>query len=278
MKKIILALTLIAASLQLQAQDNSTFKTRYNRLYKVGGAAGIGIETLLEQWEAAIPSDREMLAAKFSFYLTKSEREEIVPMDKTRYLGQKPVFELKDSLGRNVKYFSDYVYTDSLYFKAIDAIDKAIELFPDDLELRMGRIAALIRHDKEDQRAAKAEILALLDYNASAKPQWKENGTPVQEGGFESSIQDCCYELYKTSCESGYEAFKAVAEKASKLFPKDVNFLNDLGAYYMVAKNNPKKAITYYKKVLKLNPDDQAAVKNIKTAEKKINAAKKKKK
>ena len=50
--------------------------------------------------------------------------------------------------------------------------------------------------------------------------------------------------------------------------PKNTLFLNNLGAYWQVARHDDKKAAKYYKKVLKLNPGDESATANMKIIEK----------
>ena len=46
------------------------------------------------------------------------------------------------------------------------------------------------------------------------------------------------------------------------MFPDNTGFLNNIGSYYLIAKNDYKTAYKYYNKVLKMHPDDQAAIKN----------------
>ena len=50
--------------------------------------------------------------------------------------------------------------------------------------------------------------------------------------------------------------------------PKSTLFLNNLGAYWQVARRDDKKAAKYYKKVLKLAPGDETATANMKIIEK----------
>ena len=44
--------------------------------------------------------------------------------------------------------------------------------------------------------------------------------------------------------------------------PKNTLFMTNLGSYYLVAEHNDKAALKMYNKVLKLKPDDYAAIKN----------------
>ena len=49
----------------------------------------------------------------------------------------------------------------------------------------------------------------------------------------------------------------------NKLYPKNPVFLDNIGSYWQVAEKNDKKALKYYKKALKLDPPDYAALNNI---------------
>ena len=53
-----------------------------------------------------------------------------------------------------------------------------------------------------------------------------------------------------------------------KLNPKSTLFMNNLGAYWQVARRDDKKAAKYYKKVLKLAPGDETAKANLAIIEK----------
>ena len=46
------------------------------------------------------------------------------------------------------------------------------------------------------------------------------------------------------------------------LYPDNMGFVNNIGSYYMVAKEDYKTALKYYKKVLKKNPADRIALQN----------------
>lgn len=271
MKKLILAAATALFCIGLNAQSTDSYKERYQRLSRILGPAGLGIETVLEEWKAENPDDRDLLKAGFNYYYTKCRKDKVSEMrGRTKYLGKKPVFELKDSTGTKVPYFTDYDITDSLFNIAIENVDKAIKLYPDEIDLRFGKIGALIVRDKENPEAAKQEILSLLEYDAKTKPAWKDCDTLIAKGEFEEQIQGCLFEIYRIGSSQAYEIFNTVAQKASKLFPTNCLFINDIGSYWLVAKNNPKKAIKYYEKALKINPEDQGAKANIAVAKKKM--------
>lgn len=56
----------------------------------------------------------------------------------------------------------------------------------------------------------------------------------------------------------------------NKLYPKNTAFIDNIGSYWLVSEKNYKKAISFYKKALKLDPEDVAAIRNKKLAEREI--------
>lgn len=276
MKKIMLIL-LVCIGFQAAAQTSAQFKEKYVRQVKAAGAAGVGVEYILDKWAAAFPDDCDMLEARYSYYLAKSRSEDIQKINAEKYLGQKPFLTLKDSLGRNVNYFVVPQFSDSLFRISQKYIDKAIELDPQALVYRFDKITALAEYEKDSPDMAATAMLDLIDYDASAHPVWTFNGEAVSREDFESSVQEYCFLFYKTGSPNSYESFRILSERMLKINPRSTLFMNNLGAYWQVAKRDDKKASKYYKKVLKLNPGDEAAKANLAIIEKnKLNKQKKK--
>ena len=115
---------------------------------------------------------------------------------------------------------------------------------------------------------AATAMLDLIDYDASAHPAWTYAGAEVPREDFISAVQEYCYMFYHIGSPSSYESFRTLSERMLKKDPKNTVFLNNLGAYWQVARRDDKKAAKYYKKVLKLNPGDESASSNLKIIEK----------
>ena len=50
--------------------------------------------------------------------------------------------------------------------------------------------------------------------------------------------------------------------------PRNTTFLGNLGSYWQVARRDDRRAAKYYRRVLKIDPDDSAAKKNLSIIEK----------
>jgi len=253
----------LAAAPALAQTSEQEYNERYILLANRLGPAGVGIETLLERWEADFPEDENLMVAKFNYYNAKAQRSEVVAKDAAKFLGNNPVLTLKDSLGADIRYFEEIFYDDELYGKASEAIDKAVRTHPEKLEYRFAKITSLISYEKESPDMATAALMSLIDYYYGTKGMtWTYNGEAVDADFFKSAVQEYCYTFYTIASPTSYNAFKTVSEKMLAYDKNDTVFLGNLGSYYYVVKGDNKNAKKYYDKVLKATPDDYAAIRN----------------
>ena len=253
---LMMAATLFA---QTSAQE---YLSRYILLANKLGPDGLGIETLIMKWEADYPDDVDMLCAKYNYYSSKCQRAEVVQKNQEKFLGEKPVLSLKDSTGADVHYFTETLYDDELYGIANQALDKAIRLRGDDVSLRFTKITSLLGYEKESPDMATQALRSLIDYHCTAHPVWKYGDELFLEDAFLGTMSDYCYYLFRVASPGSFEAFKSVSEKLLSYYPKNTDFLNNVGSYYLVVKKDYKTAMKYYGKTLKLDPDNYAAIKN----------------
>ena len=264
MKRIAIVLSLLlSCGICMHAQTESAeYLTRYQNLAKRVGVAGIGVETLINRWEQAFPDDPDMLEAKANYYFEKSRTTKLTVKDAERYLGQKPYLSLKDSLDNPVNYFEEQFYDDSLFALSSQAIDKAIRLYPDRIDLRFDKVTFLTAYEKESPDMAASTLAGLIDYNAVSSPTWKFRGETIDAETFEAAVQEYCFAFYTIGSPDSYEAFRSLSEKMLAYSPKGTIFLTNLGTYWLIAQNDSKKALKYYTKVLKIEPDNYTAIKN----------------
>lgn len=259
-------LTALAISLTAIAQTPSSkdFQDRYDLLVSKLGPTGVGIETLLDRWAAAYPDDVQMLTGKFSYWFSKSQTLQLVPKDQQKFLGENPAVVLKDSTGANVNYFQETMYDDEMFGEAQKALEKAIQLYPDRLDLRFLKVASLIGYEKESPDMALSSLKSLMIYNATQHPKWEYPGVDkVDNEFFSAALQEYCYLFFRYGTPATYEAFKELSQQMLTYEPKNVLFLDNIGSYWLVARKDNKMAMKYYSKVLKIKADDLTAIKNI---------------
>ena len=256
---VLAAIICVPLSAQKTAEE---YLSRYNLLVNKLGPAGVGIETLINKWEADFPDDESMLCAKFSYYYSKCMSSQVVKKDQKKFMGKTPLLSLDDSLGVKINYFEEIFFEDSLYAIANQALDKAIREYPNDLELRITKVSSLISYEKESPDMATQTLMSLVDYNYTSKPSWTYRGQPVDAESFVQSIQDFCLTLYTVGSDASLESFRKISEKMASYNPKDSQFQDNLGTYFLIGKKDNKTALKYYSKALKINPEDYTAIKN----------------
>ncbi len=238
------------------------FERKYDLLVSQLGPAGVGVETVLDNWEAEDSTDAKMLLGRFSYYFAKSQTGAVVHKPQSRYLGMEPILSLKDSTGNDVHYFQVNEFDDELYAKAVKAADRAIAFWPDRLDFRFLKANAYIAYEKESPDMALSYLKSLAAEGAARTAAWEYEGGEADRDFFAEAMQEYCYSFYSIGSPSSYEAFRSLSEYLVKLYPEHVGFVNNIGSYHMVAKNDYKTALKYYAKVLKKRPDDYTAIKN----------------
>ena len=236
------------------------FEQRYSLLVSRLGESGVGVETLIDNWEAADSLNPKVYMARFNYWLSKSREDKVVQKYQKKYLGMAPLLSLKDSTGVDVYYFQESFYDDEGYGKAIKAIDKAIRLSEDNLGYRFAKANAYIAYEKGSPDMALAYLEELI--GEFGHRVWTFDGNKVDNDFLADAMQEYCYSFYSLGTPSSMEAFLTLSEKLSSVFPQKPDFQNNIGAYWLVGKNDAKKALKQYSKVLKKFPSDYTAIKN----------------
>ena len=264
MKRILTLLAALALPLLLNAQTSQEdYIRRYNNLVNRVGPAGLGVETLLDKWAEEYPDDEQQLLGRFSFWFTKAQTTSVIQLPQDRYLGREPLLPMTDSLGRKANYFEDTQYEDESFGMALEALDKAIALHPEKLDLRLLRADALIAYEKGSPDMALASLKALADENYKQHPAWThESVEKVDDEVFKAFLQDYCFTFFRLGTDSSAEAFKSLSEHMLTYCKDDPLFLDNIGSYWFVSKKEFKKAQKYYDQVLKKHPDDITAIRN----------------
>ena len=261
MRKILVLAALCMTAMMSAQTPSEKYEQRYNMLSSQFGAAGVGVETVLDNWEKVDSTNARLLLARFDFYLTKAQSISVVKKENRRYLGMEPVLVLKDSLQRDIYYYQETFYDDDLYGKAIKTIDKAVNLYPDRIDFRFVKANALIAYEKESPDMAMDYLKSLVAEASRRSADWIYGDEKVGKDFVEDAMQEYCYSFYTIGSDASREAFLTLSQKLSGLYPGNAGFMNNIGSYYLV-KHEYKTALKYYDKVLKKHPSDYTAIQN----------------
>ena len=260
------------------AAQSERYEQRYDLLVSKLGPAGVGVETVLDNWEKADSTNPKMLVARFEYLFTKSQTTQVVTKQSGKYLGMEPLLTVKDSTGNDVHYYQEAFYDDELYGQAVQAVDKAISIHPSRLEFRFVKANAYIAYEKESPDMAIAYLKELINEFRTSKEDWTYNGEKIDEEFFPDSMLEYCFSFYSIGSPAAMDAFLNLSQQMSALYPDNPAFVNNVGTYHFVAKQDFKTALKFYNKVLKSHPDDYTAIKNCILVAKKQNNLKLEKK
>lgn len=283
MRKFIYVFAALVLSVAASAQSIDYLR-RYNLLLDRVGPAGVGMETLIENWGKAEPESIEMLQARFFFLLTKAQGSEVVSRKESKFLGLTPVLTLKDSLGTDVHYYEVIKYEEGLFVDAVESLQQAISISPDRLDLRFLMANTYMSYERENIDLTLSNIMGLVhDYMSSGKkwlyqPDFASEPEEVDKEQFADMMKDYCYSFYTLATPSSYDAFLKLSERMNSYFKKDADFIGNIGSYHHVVKQDYKTALKYYDKAIKLQPDNTSLINNALIAARKMNNAKLEKK
>lgn len=253
------ALVLVCTALPAQSVD---WQKKYERQVKAVGLSGVGVETILDSWGAADSSSVDYLAARYAFWFDKSHSLVVEAHDSPRYLGMEPMLELSDSSKSNtVWYYQVDSFDDELFGRALRYLDKAAAAMPAELEYRVWKVSALMLYEKESPDMTLGLILSLIDEDRSTGQKWLYQGEEQDKDFFDGLIQEFCWNLFNLGTPQAREAFLKVSEKMLSYDRKSPVFMANVGSYLMSVKEY-KKALKQFDKVLKLDPDNDTAIRN----------------
>ena len=204
----------------------------------------------------------DYLAARYAFWFDKSHSLVVEAHDSPRYLGMEPMFELSDSSKSNtVWYYQVDSFDDELFGRALRYLDKAAAAMPAELEYRVWKVSALMLYEKESPDMTLGLILSLIDEDRSTGQKWLYQGEEQDRDFFDGLIQEFCWNLFNLGTPQAREAFLKVSEKMLSYDRKSPVFMANVGSYLMSVKEY-KKALKQFDKVLKLDPDNDTAIRN----------------
>ncbi|TNE72841.1 tetratricopeptide repeat protein [bacterium] len=242
-----------------QTSYSQNFQTQFERAFNAKDIEKA--EQILMEWETNNPKNPELYTSYFNFYALKA-REETYSINTSS--PNKDALSLSDSSGKNVGHLTSEINFDSVIMQnGIEKISKGIELFPNRLDMRFGKIYMYGEMGKWDLFTQ--DIIQVLDKNQELKGKWLwSNNAPfmASEEEFLSSIQDYQNKIYNTEKDQLLPYMRTIALKVIEYHPKHTPSYSNVGLTYYL-EGNLKEALVYFLNAEMISPDDTIVLINI---------------
>ncbi len=216
---------------------------------------------ILYEWEKENPKDAELYTCYFNYYFTKSRRE-VIELTTEEIQGES--FALIDSSGKTAGYMgSKIIYNEIIMQKGLTKIDQGIDLYPNRLDMRFGKIYSL--GQTKDWEFFTKEIIRTIQFSATNNNKWTWTNNKPRKGGekkFLLDIQDYQLQLYNTGDDSLLLNMRQIATEILKIYPNHIESLTNLSISYLVL-NEFDEAIENLLKALEINPRDIVVLSNL---------------
>lgn len=217
----------------------------------------------LNEWEKANPKDPELFTSYFNYYFNKS-RDEILVVAAGDPPANENYLSLTDSSGNYAGFIGSKInYNKSYLKKGLDKITEGINLYPNRLDMRFGKIYAL--GQIKDWNSFTKEIVKTVDYSAINDNQWTWTNNEKQKEGkefFLSSLQDYQVQLYNTGNDALLLNMRKIANTILKYYPNNIESLSNLSVTYLLT-GKYDKGLEPLLKAEKINPEDYIVLSNI---------------
>ena len=216
---------------------------------------------ILTQWESENPKDAELYTSYFNYHFMKS-RQELLSLSSDQPNGES--LALTDSLNQTAGFLGSQIhYNEFELKKGFSKIDEGIQLYPNRLDMRFGKIYAL--GEVSDWGNFTSEIIKTIEHSATNANNWTWTNHEKKEGGkkeFLLSIQTYQLQLYNTGNDDLLQNMRAIANEVLKYYPNHVESLSNISITYLLTEDYDK-GIEALLKAEKIDPKDYIVLANI---------------
>ena len=217
--------------------------------------------SVLQQWEKDNPTDADLFACYFNYYIIQA-RQEVLSLSSKDTNEEELV--VQDSAGEVVGFIgSQIIYKEVFLKKAFEKIDRGITLHPNRLDLRFGKIYTL--GEAKMWEDFTSEIIKTIDYSSENQNAWTWTLNEKKTDGklfFLSSIQGYQNTLYDANDNALLTNMRTISEAVLKHYPKHMESLSNIAITHLIQEEYPE-AIKHLKKAVKIAPKDVIILNNL---------------
>mgnify|MGYP000150315874 FL=1 len=216
---------------------------------------------ILEKWEVKDSINPELYTSYFNYYFSKSQSE-ILLIGTEKQNGQ--FLELKDSNGNVAGFIGSKInYEQSNLKKCFEKINKGIEMFPNRLDMRFGKITALKRIG--DWQSMTNEIISSIKQSKTNNNNWLWTGNEKKDEGkkfFLRAMHSYQLDLYYTENDDLLINMRTIGKEVIKHYPDHIESLSNIAITHLLFEEYDK-ALEYQLLAEKLDSSDTIVLNNI---------------
>ncbi len=216
---------------------------------------------VLKEWQSQNPKDAELFTSYFNYHFSKSKKV-FVSLTTSPPSGESYAF--RDSLNQTAGYIGNQIQFDQDELKkGLDRIDEGIELYPNRLDMRFGKIYAL--GQIPDWENFTSEIIKTIEQSTQNHNNWTWTNHEKYDAGekeFLLDIQNYQLQLYNTRNDDLLKNMRQIANTVLKYYPNHVESLSNLSITYLLT-GEYDKGIEPLLRAENINPKDYIVLGNI---------------
>lgn len=219
------------------------------------------LRTLFKEWERTGFDDPEFYTSVFFIYYQTSMRQDITLASEPQ---KTDAYQLSASNGQETAYLGPLtIFNTAQLDSGFTYINKGIAMFPDRLDMRLGKCYAL--RETGNYEAFTGEIINTLDHSLKNGNHWlwTENEQLKNGEGFMlNAVYDYMKQLYEAEDDKLLANMQQIGDKVIAHYPRNIEIISLTAVAYMLS-DNFNKAIEYFKLAEKIDPEDFIVLNNI---------------
>ena len=222
-----------------------------------------GIWSLIQSWYAEEPYNPDVYVGLFNYFAIQVYEIEV--KDELQPLGNEWSCQSYKPAQDSLLHYrcEKKKFQEDEFKKAMKWVDKGIGLFPDRLDLQMGK--AILTKETAQWRIFESTIIRALQNDDSLHHEWKWlREEPVAQSAvfFERSVQGLLYDLFEMKDSMGYQIIEAISNEWLSIDPTSYTATSNIASCEII-KGNYEYAIDILKRMIKSNDQDAVVFSNL---------------
>ena len=233
------------------------FQTDLTQYFRTGDT--LKQRETLEKWKKENPNNPELYFNYFNYYLDMAKREIAAFIESQSQKSEMDEIT-QESEAKENQYAINY---ENYTLNALEKIEEGINLYPDRLDMRLGKIYAFSQNGNWDEYTN--EILKAIRQSNVNNNLWIWTNNEELSGGknfFLSTLRTYQSTLFKMKEDDLLFNVRSIANEILKYYPTNTESLSDISLTYILT-NDYDSGIDFLLAAEKINPKNAEVLTNI---------------